>query len=379
MISVLKQMGFRPRTAVWELTLACNLRCRHCGSRAGRPRSDELPTPRALELCRELADLGCRQVTLGGGEPTLRKEWPVIASALVERGIKVNMTTNGLKWTPTLAKQIKTFGLESICFSVDGLAGTHEYIRRVKGHFRKIFAAIDMCHDMGIACSIITSVTRRVIPELEPLRDMLTEHHVRSWQIQLGNPTGYMEENPDLVISPEDVLEIVPLVARLRQESKRPRIYVGDNIGYYGGLEEYLRHKKAMVPFWIGCHAGCQVIGIESNGNIKGCQSLPSAMNNVDAFVEGNILEHPLKAIWNDPKAFQYNREFKLDDLAGFCRSCENAEICRGGCSWTAFAHTRSRYDNPYCYHRQIHEKAEAEGKDPKELAESLKAAAGLR
>ena len=27
---------FRPIYAVWELTLACDLACRHCGSRAGR-------------------------------------------------------------------------------------------------------------------------------------------------------------------------------------------------------------------------------------------------------------------------------------------------------------------------------------------------------
>ena len=28
--------GFVPVHVVWELTLACNLKCSHCGSRAGR-------------------------------------------------------------------------------------------------------------------------------------------------------------------------------------------------------------------------------------------------------------------------------------------------------------------------------------------------------
>ncbi len=34
----------RPVLAVWELTLRCDLSCRHCGSRAGKARSEELGT-----------------------------------------------------------------------------------------------------------------------------------------------------------------------------------------------------------------------------------------------------------------------------------------------------------------------------------------------
>ena len=46
-----------------------------------------------------------------------------------------------------------------------------------------------------------------------------------------------------------------------------------------------------------------------------------------------------------------------MTQLNGFCRTCEYAEICRGGCSWTAFSHTGDRYDNPYCYYRQAVER----------------------
>ncbi len=35
---------WRPIYAVWEITLRCDLACRHCGSRAGRERPDELTT-----------------------------------------------------------------------------------------------------------------------------------------------------------------------------------------------------------------------------------------------------------------------------------------------------------------------------------------------
>ena len=60
MLDILKQVGFAPRACVWELTLACNLRCKHCGSFAGSRRDDEM----TLE---EVAAL------LGRSVPTVRK------------------------------------------------------------------------------------------------------------------------------------------------------------------------------------------------------------------------------------------------------------------------------------------------------------------
>jgi radical SAM protein with 4Fe4S-binding SPASM domain len=98
------------------------------------------------------------------------------------------------------------------------------------------------------------------------------------------------------------------------------------------------------------------VIGIESDGGIKGCLSLPSSLNDEDAFLEGNIRERPLREIWSRPGAFAYNRQFKITDLGGFCRSCDYGEICRGGCTWGVFARSRLVRDNPYCYWRQEHE-----------------------
>src|SRR2546421_10403449 len=63
----------RPVHVVWELTLACNLKCVHCGSRAGTRRPGELTTEECLDLVAQLAELGTREVTLIGGEAFLRR------------------------------------------------------------------------------------------------------------------------------------------------------------------------------------------------------------------------------------------------------------------------------------------------------------------
>src|SRR4029079_14684457 len=72
---------WRPVYAVWEITLRCDLACRHCGSRAGRERPDELSTEEALDLVRQMHEMQVDEVTLIGGEAYLRDDWVEIAKA----------------------------------------------------------------------------------------------------------------------------------------------------------------------------------------------------------------------------------------------------------------------------------------------------------
>ena len=57
-----------PVYCVWEITLRCDLGCRHCGSRAGKARPAELSTEACLDVVRQLSEMGIRELTLIGGE-----------------------------------------------------------------------------------------------------------------------------------------------------------------------------------------------------------------------------------------------------------------------------------------------------------------------
>ena len=78
--------GFRLTSCVWELTLACCFGCRYCGSAGGRARADELTTAECMDAAEQLADLGCRRVSLIGGEVFLRRDWAQIAGRLTGLG-----------------------------------------------------------------------------------------------------------------------------------------------------------------------------------------------------------------------------------------------------------------------------------------------------
>ena len=101
----------RPVHVVWELTLACDLKCQHCGSRAGPRRRDELSTAQCFELVRGLARLGARHVTLIGGEAYLRKDWLEIIRAVRGEGMDCTLQTGGLHLTPERIDQAAEAGL----------------------------------------------------------------------------------------------------------------------------------------------------------------------------------------------------------------------------------------------------------------------------
>ena len=159
---------------------------------------------------------------------------------------------------------------------------------------------------------------------------------------------GQLARHPELMIVPEDLPAIADFVVAARQR-QRLAISVADNIGYFSHHEAVLRAtpNRGNLNFWCGCSAGCLNVGIEANGNVKGCLSLQD-----DAFVEGNIRESSLEEIWSRPGAFAYTRNFKVEDLHGHCKGCELGEICRGGCVFMAFGATGSAHDNPFCLHR---------------------------
>jgi len=85
---------------------------------------------------------------------------------------------------------------------------------------------------------------------------------------------------------------------------------------------------------WVGCQAGISVLGIQSNGNVKGCLTLP------DGFIEGNIRTQSLQTILDKLRA-------KQKQLKGYCVDCDLASLCRGGCLGTAYA--LKEFDEPYC------------------------------
>ena len=103
-----------PALAVWEFTLACDQKCRHCGPRAGQPRADELTTDEALALVREMAEIGVGEVVLIGGEAYLRNDFILVIRAIREHAMACTMTTGGYNLTAARAEAMVEAGVQSV-------------------------------------------------------------------------------------------------------------------------------------------------------------------------------------------------------------------------------------------------------------------------
>lgn len=345
-----RDVRWRPIYAVWEITLACDLACRHCGSRAGRERPEELTTAEALDLVGQMAELGVKEVSLIGGEAYLRDDWVEIIREIRRRGMQANMTSGGRGITPERARAAAAAGLQSISISIDGNEATHDRLRGVAGSYRAALESIDNLRAAGVSFAVNTQINRLSMPELGDVLETIVEKGAHSWQVQLTVAMGRAADEPDVLLQPHDLLELFPLLARLkaRSEEARVRLWPGNNIGYFGPFETVLRGTMPRGHM-ASCGAGRSTLGIESDGAIKGCPSLPT-----EQWTGGNIREHSLREIWEGTTPLRYTRDRTVDDLWGFCRTCYYAEECRAGCTWTSYVLFGKAGNNPYCHHRAL-------------------------
>lgn len=371
-----RHLHSRTTYAVWEITLKCNLACSHCGSRAGDSRSDELTTEQALDLVRQLAENGIREVSLIGGEAFLRKDWLQIAAAIKEHGMRAAMTTGGFGISRNTAERMVEAGFSAVSVSIDGLEEAHDRLRGRVGSWKQCFQAVEYMIDAGLDVGVNTQLNRISLRVLPVLLEKFRHLGVRAWQLQHTVPMGNAADQTDLLFQPYELLSSFPVLAYLAEKCAQWGIHLqpGNNVGYYSPYERRLRaaFTQNANDFYKGCTAGADVLGIEANGDIKGCPSLPTA-----AYVGGNIQKMGLQDILKTPE-LSFNDHAgspqATEHLWGACQTCDFAGLCRGGCNWTSHVFFGKRGNNPYCIHRAL--RMAATGKRERLVQES--AASGL-
>jgi radical SAM protein with 4Fe4S-binding SPASM domain len=339
----------RPLYTVWELTLRCDMTCAHCGSRAGRARPDELDLRQALDVVRQLKDLGNQEVTLIGGEAYLHPDWVQIGQAIRDAGMRLTMVTGGRGMTKERAQMAKEAGVFGVGVSVDALEPLHDRLRS-PGSYQAALSAIRNLVDVGIKVSTNTQITRPALRDIEPMVQEVIQAGVDAWQVSMTVPMGRAADDPHLILQPYQVLEVLPMIARIEKQVKEQgvRVVPGNDIGYFGPYEQQLRGESAL-GHRQPCTAGRLTLGIEANGAIKGCPSLPSK-----DYVGGNLRDNSLQEIWERSEALRFTRNRNAEDLWGYCRTCYYAEDCLAGCSWTAHVLFGKIGNNPFCHHRAL-------------------------
>ena len=331
--------GF-PLILSWELTLACNLRCRHCASSCEHARPDELSTDECLALCEQFPALLVSEVDFTGGEPLLRKDWSIIAARLKELKIPTQIISNGLSFTDTNIRLMQETGICAVGVSIDGLEDVHDYVRGRQGVFREVTSAIPRVQEAGIPVTVITTMNARNVDQLPTLLRVLSELKVPRWQVQPMFPLGRARAADDLELTEAVYWKMAAFVKEYtpRAEAMGVDMTGADSFGYFTEWD-------TRDEIWRGCPAGRVTCGITCDGKVKPCLSLP------DSYIEGDLRKRDFWSIWFDPKSFVANRQFTTRHLGEHCVGCEHGEMCMGGCMAMSVGATGQAHNNPFCFH----------------------------
>lgn len=146
-IRVLRNVGlqiypehFRPKFARIIVTRNCPLRCQMC-TFWRKPKPD--PSLKLIKhWIKELADFGAEEISIGGGEPFIRKDLPEIVREIKSYGIKCGITTSG--WLTD--KTPFPFPLaDHYEISIDGVKPeTHDKIRGLKGSWKQAVRTVKL-------------------------------------------------------------------------------------------------------------------------------------------------------------------------------------------------------------------------------------------
>ena len=338
-----------PRLAVWEITLACDQACIHCGSRAGEARAGELDTAESLDLIEQMREIGVGEVVLVGGEAYLRNDFILLVRAIRDAGMSCTITTGGRTLTRKRIDAMVEAGVSAVNLSIDGMQEAHDRLRGVEGSWDAAFRSLAYLREAGVSVSVNTQINRLTRNDLVPLLHRIADAGVRSWQLQITAPFGNAGDHPEILLQPYMFPELFEELERVADAAdlRGIRLWPANNLGYFGPLEARLRRHQKRGAHYKGCGAGRYALGIEANGAIKGCPSLGGGAN-----VGGTIREYSLRQIWHNAEQLKYTRHRTKKELWGRCGDCYYADICRAGCTATAEPLLGRPGNNPFCHHR---------------------------
>ena len=326
-----------PRTVYWECTRKCNLACLHCYTDSGFSNQEtDLEFEVVRDLIDEVSEHGVEFFSIGGGEPLMYRDLFRVLAYCREKGVSVEVTTNGTMATRGNIARLKDAGLEYVQLSLDG--GTKEVYEKVrlKSNFERVIKhAHALAEEFHMAvCTVVIKQNVQDIPKVIELAKSFGAEYYRVIPLM---PVG-RGSNAGLAL---DKYEMKALNDFMLEQSRTERdivVQLNENI-----ILPTRKNVTWMPEDHFGCPAGRTTCGIDAYGNVYPC-----AYMHHDALISGNITERSLLDIWRDGPVMDDIRN--IGKLDGACGSCAFLENCRGGCRAAAFLkHGSLSASDPLC------------------------------
>jgi mycofactocin biosynthetic radical S-adenosylmethionine protein MftC len=308
-----------PICLTWELTYACNLACVHCLSSSGRRDPRELTTAECLAVIDELQAMQVFYVNIGGGEPTVRRDFWEILDYAKAHDVGVKFSTNGSRITKAAASRVAANDYVDIQVSLDGASAAVNDAVRGPGSFATAIRALERLAEAGApSCKISVVITRENMEQLDDF-ETLADHYGAQLRLTRLRPSGRGADVWD---------RLHPTASQQRQLydwllERGDKVLTGDSFFHLAAYGQPL-------PGLNMCGAGRVVCLIDPIGDVYAC---PFAIH--DAFRAGNLrAPGGFTSIWRDSELFA---DLRQPQTGGACASCSHFDSCRGGCMAAKF------------------------------------------
>ncbi|HLK12164.1 MAG TPA: TIGR04053 family radical SAM/SPASM domain-containing protein [Candidatus Binatia bacterium] len=333
-----------PRVAIWEVTRACDLACRHCRACAiPRPDPAELTTAEGFDLIEQLVELAPGVVVLTGGDPLKRRDLFTLILAAVRRGLTVAITPSV---TPLLTADaiahLARAGISRVALSLDGPdAATHDTLRGTPGSFLATHRAIAAVRAAGLPLQVNTSLTRATAGALPAMLAHVAAIAPVLWSVFFVVPVGRATAAQQL-----DAEECERIFAVLADWSAATGLPVKTTAA--PAFRRVLAERAAASaagragrrpPLPAAVTDGRGIVFVSHTGAIQPSGFLP--------LVAGNVRWDRLAAVYRTGALFRALR----DDgrLGGKCGRCAFRRLC-GGSRARAFAVAGDAFaEDPAC------------------------------
>ncbi len=323
-----------------NITNRCNLDCRHCAFASHIGDSSELSYEIIRQIIEDASTLGCQEIHLTGGEPTIHREFDRVLELIIDSGMFTRLISNGVMPHSRLKKYFD-MGLRHLLFSLDGLKDSHDRIRGRNGLFKKTLDRIGDAVRLGFNVRVNAVAMFDNIQDLVPLYWKLTELGVHTYSIFLYTPTGRnAAKQLHHMIQPKQWRKFKEALAE-SCGTNATEVFVEK--GYQFPDEPDLNWAE-MTGRGGGCHylsTHMDYLLITGTGDV-----FPCALLNDKAIPYGNIKERRLSEIIARPsKHYLTYQEFRKP--SGRCGSCNWWENCHGGCRALVHAFNEGNWNNP--------------------------------
>jgi mycofactocin radical SAM maturase len=314
------EAGLRaPICLTWELTYACNLACVHCLSSSGRRDPRELSTAQCRALIDEFARMQIFYVNIGGGEPTVRRDfWELLAYA-TSSSVGVKFSTNGSRITPEVARRLAASAYVDVQISLDGATAEVNDAVRGAGSFATALRAIENLAVAGMRGFKISVVaTRHNLGQLDAFK-ALADRYGAQLRVTRLRPSGRGADSwEELHPLPEQQHALYEWLVAHGED-----VLTGDSFFHLSAL-------GGPLPGLNLCGAGRVVCLVDPVGDVYAC---PFAIH--DAFLAGNVLaDGGFGEVWRTSPLFL---ELRGEQAGGACSRCTFYDSCRGGCMAAKF------------------------------------------